>query len=332
MSNLQGVWSLVSQYQAIGNNNWADPLSGNIGLFGRSPSEITFVNIATDGNTEDFGDHSGSNNAPRMSGSSTRAIFRCELVSNSTSNVIEFCEISRKSNTTDFGDVSSTLNGATQSASISNATRSLFAGGSVSSVGDRNTIEYITIANTGDSTDFGDLSVGRDDFSGLASTTRGVFGMGRSSGGDFSSNTIDYVTIGSTGNASDFGDMSVIRNRYAGTSSNTRGLFMGGYNTTGSVGASSSRLNTIDYITIASTGNASDFGDLTAYGEGGATSNSVKAIFSYHREIGFTGDSADTNTIDKVTIASTGNASDFGDAATALGTDVRATSDSHGGL
>ena len=331
MTNFNGVWSLTAQYQAKGNSNWSPPLGGDVGLFGRE-GEITFVNIATDGNAADFGDHSGSNNAPRMSGSGTRAIFRCELVSGSTSNVIEFCAIQTKGNTTDFGDVSSTLNGATGSSSISNGTRALFAGGSVSSVGDRNTIEYITIANTGNSTDFGDLSVARDDGDGLASTTRGVFGMGRSSGGDFSSNTIDYVTIGSTGNASDFGDLSVVRNRYAGACSNTRGLCMGGYNTSGSYSGTSSRLNVIDYITIASTGNASDFGDLTAYGDGGATSNKTKAIFSYANEHGFTGDAADTNTIDKVTIASTGNASDFGDAATNTGSTVRATSDSHGGL
>ena len=87
---------------------------------------------------------------------------------------------------------------------------------------------------------------------------------------------MDYVTIGSAGNATDFGDLSVVRNHADGASSNTRGLFMGGYNTSES--STSSRLNTIDYITIASTGNASDFGDLSSQGTGGGTSK-VQKLF-----------------------------------------------------
>ena len=42
-----------------------------------------------------------------------------------------------------------------------------------------NTIDYITIASTGDAADFGDLAVGRNGFGGCGSTTRGVF-MGSS--------------------------------------------------------------------------------------------------------------------------------------------------------
>jgi hypothetical protein len=42
----------------------------------------------------------------------------------------------------------------------------------------------------------------------------------------------------------------------AGCSSSTRGVFGGGWTT--------QSVNTIDYVTIASTGNATDFGDLTA--------------------------------------------------------------------
>ena len=48
----------------------------------------------------------------------------------------------------------------------------LFAGGS----GFLNVIDYITIATTGNATDFGDLTVGRYDLAGCASSNRGVFG------------------------------------------------------------------------------------------------------------------------------------------------------------
>jgi hypothetical protein len=86
-------------------------------------------------------------------------------------------------------------------------------------------------------------------------------------------------------------------------------------------------VNTIDYITIASTGNATDFGDMTNtyYGKGG-TSNSTRGIFCGGNSPG-----SSENTIDYITIASAGNAADFGDltAGRYLGS---AASNAHGGL
>ena len=38
-----------------------------------------------------------------------------------------------------------------------------------------NNIDYVTIAQTGNAVDFGDLTVGRGRFSGCSSPTRGVF-------------------------------------------------------------------------------------------------------------------------------------------------------------
>ena len=106
-----------------------------------------------------------------------------------------------------------------------------------------------------------------------------------------------------------------------GTSSQTRGLIASGYNP--------SATNAVHYITISSTGNSQDFGDLnSANYRGSGTSNSIRGLFAGGYIIPSTG----TNRIDYVTIASTGNASDFGDLYVArhrLGTSV---SDSHGGL
>ena len=67
-------------------------------------------------------------------------------------------------------------------------------------------------------------------------------------------------------------------------------------------------MNTIDYITIASAGNASDFGDLTTNRNGtGALSNSTRGVWG-------AGETPSTvNTMDYVTLATTGNAIDFGD-------------------
>ena len=53
----------------------------------------------------------------------------------------------------------------------------------------------------------------------------------------------------------------------------TRGLFADGYD--------GSNKNEIDYVTIATLGNATDFGDLTsARSSGGGTDNAVRATFS----------------------------------------------------
>jgi len=77
------------------------------------------------------------------------------------------------------------------------------------------------------------------------------------------------------------------------------GLFGGGYTTVNS--------NVIDQVTIASAGNATDFGDLTVarYRMAGCAS-STRGLFGG----GNTG--SDTDVIDQVTIASAGNATDFG--------------------
>ena len=80
------------------------------------------------------------------------------------------------------------------------------------------------------------------------------------------------------------------------------------------------------FITIATTGNATNFGDLTqARQEAGGISNSIRACFASG------GVPSAYNTIDFVTIATRGDALDFGDTATSFGYRAGA-SDSHGGL
>ena len=94
--------------------------------------------------------------------------------------------------------------------------------------------------------------------------------------------------------------------------------------------AGAGQTNIIDYITIATTGNAVDFGDLTIGRFGiGATASPIRGIF-YN---GWTNNPSTViyNTIDYVNIASTGDAIDFGDATQAK-REKGACSDSHGGL
>ena len=185
--------------------------------------------------------------------------------------------------------------------------RGMSGGGNSGAPSYTNVIEYITIANTGNATDFGDLTVARN---GLGASGGG--GRGTWWGGWLGSrsDTIDYVTAASTGNASDFGNMTVERSPYqAVCGSGTRGVCGGGHGVPGPGDTSS---NIIDYITYSTTGNATDFGDLTlARTSGAALSSNTRGVF-----IGGSNQTSPFpryNTIDYVTIATTGNATDFGD-------------------
>ena len=85
--------------------------------------------------------------------------------------------------------------------------------------------------------------------------------------------------------------------------------------------------NIIDYVTIASLGDAIDFGDLTE-GVFAATglSNSIRGIFAGGNNVPTVLDD-----IEFVTIAALGNAADFGNLVNS-NEQLGSCSDSHGGL
>ena len=228
------------------------------------------------------------------------------------------------------------------------------ASGSVSPFGDRvvfgggsdagTTMDYISVATTGNAADFGDCDV-QDNSSGTGSATRGIFACGRNTSpmtqyityrtagnavefGDFAttaqdepkiacsngtravfglcenSNVLNYFTISSVGNATDFGNL---------TQNSNRGYSGVNSTTRGviAIGEGSSDNVSIDYITIASTGNGTNFGDfsITVRDAGAGCSNSTRGLFAGGDYLGL------KNEIQYVTIASTGNTTDFGDLA-----------------
>ena len=167
-------------------------------------------------------------------------------------------------------------------------------------------IQYLNISSAGNTVDFGDLTQGRSDLGAFSSSTRGVFAGGFPDGSY--SDTIDFVTIASTGDATDFGNLTLARQPPAGCSNSTRGLVGGGF---GNPGPGNIDLDIIDYVTIASTGDAVDFGNLTLGRRApGALSSPVRGIWA-----GGIGESpaVSQDEIDFVTIATLGNAQDFGD-------------------
>jgi hypothetical protein len=222
----------------------------------------------------------------------------------SLSNIVDFIDITSAGNATDFGDLSSAANFC---GGLSSKTRGCIALGSLGSgtANDSDTIEYFTIASTGNATDFGNFSDDdRVGTAGLSNNTRGIFGGGQDSNFNRRGEML-YITIASTGNTSNFGELNPSNGtaRMAGCASTTRGIFGGGHMADGYGG--STAIDVIQYVTIASTGNATDFGDLTVARQLLAgCSSSTRGIFG--------GGNPDTDTIDYITIASTGNATDFG--------------------
>ena len=116
-----------------------------------------------------------------------------------------------------------------------------------------NVIDYVTIASTGNATDFGDLT-GSDSLAGCSNSTRGLFAGGDTVGGGGGETAlIEYITIATTGNAATFGDLTAVRINMGACSSSVRAVFAGG----------NSYLNTIEYVVFSTLGDATDYGDLT---------------------------------------------------------------------
>lgn len=214
---------------------------------------IEFITISSTGNSTDFGDQITTANTRGSLSSATRGIFAGGRGPGGVNfNTIEYVTISATGNSVDFGDLVSGLERGPKGCSSS--TRGLFAGAYSPFT---NTIAYITISTLGNTVDFGDLTSVRGGVMTCSNATRGVFGGGYT---PITVNTIDYVNIVSTGNAVTFGNLTVARQMNGGNgncASPTRGIFAGGYNAPATV------YNIIDYITILTTGNATDFGDLS---------------------------------------------------------------------
>ena len=293
--------------------------TSNVGVFGGgftpSPTPATFstldyINISSIGNASTFGSLTLARSSLAACSSSTRGVFGGSgaISPAVTLSQIDYTSMVTTAGSLPFGYLSVSR---TSLASCSSSTRGVFGGSS----GPSNVIDYITIASTGGAIDFGDLTAPRGSLAACSSSTRGVFG-----GGGPSISTIDYITIATTGNATNFGSLITGRQALASCSSSTRGLFGGGYGSS----PTPATVNIIDYITIATTGGSTDFGDLTStYRLLAACSSSTRGVFGG----GYSG----SNVIQFVTIATTGNATDFGDL-TIGRQQLASCSNAHGGL
>jgi hypothetical protein len=140
---------------------------------------------------------------------------------------------------------------------------------------------------------------------------RGIFGGGQPAIGAGYQDPIQYIQIQSKGNSQYFGDLASTGHGAANcacASSAIRGLFGGGSN------PNNNYMNVIEYVTIASSGNGIDFGDLTERKSYvAACSSSTRGVWMG----GYVGTPAspayDTNVIDYVEMSTLGNAVDLAD-------------------
>ena len=103
-------------------------------------------------------------------------------------------------------------------------------------------------------------------------------------------------------------------------SNSTMGVWAGGNN-------GSAKLNTIQFLTIATLGNAQDFGDLTSTRMAGSGfSSPTRGCFAG----GYTPTAV--NTIDYIALSTRGDAVDFGDMGYATPSGIFGLSNAHGGL
>jgi len=145
----------------------------------------------------------------------------------------------------DFGD--RVAGGNSRTGTGSSPTRGIMTGSQTSP---NKQIDFITIATTGNSQDFGDMTNLGNNCGGACSATRMVIGSRVDP-----VRPIDYLTIATKGDTITFGDMTVSRSSFASMSDCVRGIFAGG-------DGSPAQFDEIDYFNIATTGDAVDFGDL----------------------------------------------------------------------
>ena len=240
-----------------------------IGSTGASPYQsntMDYVTISTTSNASDFGDLTSAKAYTAACGDGTYGYWGGGTGSGTTA--IDYVTIGSPANATSFGSlyISTYNRGA-----IHDGTYGIWAGGYVNSPG-ADDIDYVATASSTTASDFGNLTAARQNPMGICDGTYGIFGGGQSSTVQYY-DVIDYITTATPANATDFGDLTTGNtNSNQGLGNNTYGLFPAG-RYQGEFGLSAYRAQ-IDYITIATPSNATDFGDMTlavAFGAGGCS-------------------------------------------------------------
>ena len=273
-------------------------------------SNIAFINIASAGNAQNFGDLLTARTC-RAASSETRALLAGGYVAPTGSNIIEYVTMASSGNGIDFGD---STHQRRNHAFLSSSTRAVLAGGE--SPAQINVMDYVQIGTLGNALDFGDLTANRQGQTGMSSPVRGIYTGDQN---DYNTTSAEFITIASKGNAKDFGELVDSFSNGGSASNGVRGITAGGYN-------GGSRISLVRSCIMASTGNFTPFGNLTkAADRGDGMCNSTRAVFNG-------GYPSNTNGMDSIEFASGGSGLSFGSDTEERGQNGGFCSDSHGGL
>ena len=303
----------------------SEPTPGPRGLFGggAAPSpvgelkNIDYINIASAGNGQDFGDLQQTRQALSSLGSSTRGFWVGGRDAPSNFDIIEFVTFSSLGNFTDFGNLNTGKQGPF---GLSNATRGIAGGGTFG-----NSVDYFTMASTGTVADFGNLTPSNLGTyqSACMTPTRGVYHQSLKPAPYAGSTFLGNITIATTGDSTQFGDLSQERANIASLSNSTRGIFTGGYQA-----PAPNYTKSMEYVQLTSQGNAVFFGDLSVVKNNlnGNCASPTRAVIA-----GGSTNPGVTNVIEYVDIQTLGDAVDFGDLVTPKFY-ASGISNAHGGL
>ena len=219
-------------------------------------ANISFCTIASRGDYADSGFDLSTSVSCRGTSNSTRGLFGSFI--SPYADTIDYVTIQSLGNAQDFGNLTEVRG---YGMAVSSPVRAVWAGGinNPTNLG-TNVIDYVTLSTTGNAQDFGDLvsnsGTGAYESGNVNSSTRGVI-----AGGTRFSKIIDFFTIATTGNSQRFGDLDVLTKSGKGSvCSTTRGVIAGGIGD-----PTPATVNNMEYITIPTTGDAIDFGDLQSF-------------------------------------------------------------------
>ena len=295
--------------------------SGGYGSPESDQNIIEMIEIATLGSAKDFGDLTTERRGTGgCCASSTRSVMIGGRDSPVNETRIDYVTFSSSGGASTFGELSE---GVSNSGQCSSATRGICYAGARGNPSPANSsqISYITLASTGDASDFGEATSALITCGGASSPTRGLFAGGYNPA---ELKSIDYVTIASLGNGLDFGELLQTIRRTAGSSNSTRAIWAGGNR----YPSAPNGIADIYYSTISTLGNVEDFGNLqsSSSGASAACASSTRSV------INRTGTSSISDDLVYVTIMSTGNAQTFGDLVGIHLWGRGGSSDVHGGL
>ena len=223
---------------------------------------------------------------PDIQTGGTRGILAGGYTPSGYSDVIDYIKVETTGNALDFGDLSS--GGQMIGAGCGSRTRGLF--GPVSGPAYTNTVDGVEISSTGSQFDYGDLPETRFHVAQLSNQTRGINagGAGETPAPWTAKSSIDYFTIATSGTtAQDFGDLIHGGGGQQGAcASPTRGVIMR---------ANSPTNSEMEFVTISTQGNGTDFGSMPAIRRSGGrwyfcrSRHGIEPICSIYRRSRCTG-------------------------------------------